>query len=226
MNVLQPTTQAIQPVVQPSVFGDIGRGVGRERHRRRDHRQHAVVHDEHMRGHRRDAELDQRRREQRCREDVDAHRRQADAEHEGKDGDQQQQQEHVFAGQRQKLHRHAEGEAGDAHDPDHDAGGGADQDDVERHAAGLDDRHGDLLQRNALAAIAEHEREHDQDAGGGDRGLLRRQQQHLRIDQRDDEKDDRHQEVPARLEHACERRHLLVDRRRRCRAWPLPDRRG
>ena len=34
--------------------------------------------------------------------------------------------------------RHAEGEAGDAHDADHQAGGGADQDDVERGAAGVD----------------------------------------------------------------------------------------
>ena len=45
--------------------------------------------------------------------------------------------------------------------------------------------------------------------GGGDRGLLRRQQQDVRIDQRDDEEDDRHQEVPARLEHLGERRRVV-----------------
>ena len=61
---------------------------------------------------------------------------------------------------------------------------------------------------DTLAAIAEHECEHDQDCGRGDGGLLRRQQQHLRVDQRNDEKDDRHQEVPAGFQHARERRHL------------------
>ena len=97
-----PADQTGDPAGGPAVGArDIGGGIGRERHRRRDHRQHAVVHDEHVRGHRRDAELDQRRRQQRRGQDIDAHRRQADAEHEGEHGDQQQQQEHVLAGQRQ-----------------------------------------------------------------------------------------------------------------------------
>ena len=226
MNVLQPTRQAIQPGGPAVGARDVGGRVGGERHRRRDHRQHAVVHDEHVRGHRRDAELDQRRREQRRGEDIDAHRRQADAEHEGEHRDQQQQQEDVVAGQRDELQRHAEGEPGNGEDADHDAGGGADQDDVERDAPGIDHRRDEADQGRALAAIAERQRQHHQHGGRDDRGLLRRQQEDFRIDQREHQEEDRHQEMPARFQHLAERRRIRDPRPRRSSAWRRRDRRG
>ena len=161
-----PADQAGDPAGGPAVgAGDVGRGVGGERHRRRDHGEDAVVHDEHVRGHRRHPELDQRGRQQRGGEDVDADRRQADAEQEGEHGDQQQQQEDVVARERNELQRHAEGEARDAHDPDHEPGRRADQDDVERDPARLDDGLEDLADARAAAAIAEHQREQHQHAG-------------------------------------------------------------
>ncbi len=72
--------------------------------------------------------------------------------------------------------------------PDHHAGGGADQHDVERGAPGVEHRAHDLAQGVALAAVAEHQAQHDQDAGRIDGGPLDRNLEDFRIGDGDDQK--------------------------------------
>ena len=201
--IVQPNAIATQPVRLGSASGQIGGDEGRDRHRRRDQRQAAVVEDEHVRRHRLDAHLHQGRRDQRRQQDVAADRRQAGAEDDVGDRREHEQQEQAAGGEMDQHEAQREAGARIVERADHDAGRRADHEQVDAPTRPVS-RSISTMSRaaDALALEREDEGEHERDGGGdqaGAVGLL------AAPEQRVDQHDERDRKVPAGLEHVAQR---------------------
>ncbi len=151
-----------------------------------------------MRRHRRDPGLDQRRRDQRSHDDIDADRRHAHAEQDAERGGNDEQEHDAFLSDCEQLQRQPEGEAGDVEDADEHARDRADHDEVDHRAAGGDRRAQHLADAVAVSLVAENERAEDERRGRKQCAVLGA---HIPAEQRSDQDCKRDGEVPAGAQH-------------------------
>ena len=140
------------------------------------------------------ANLHQRRRDQRGKQNIDARGRHAHPEDDARDGGDDQQQHYIAAAEMDQEEGQRETEPGDVEYPDHEAGGTQNQQQVHRNSAGLDERFNQLPRPQSCAFVGKHHAEHDDCAGGPYRRFLRGAQE---FEQNVEQQCERNDEMPA-----------------------------